>query len=124
MSEEKEFRNNLLEVFLLKTSMKQKVYDNTIQAFLILGKVLKQLEKDYIKILDGKVTEKVSPRFREKGPFELEFTIGSDMLIFSMHSNVFGFDRVFFVRSWRLPFSTPYSSTCWFPPMNRLKWQP
>ncbi len=102
MSEEKEFRNSLLEVFLLKTSVKQKVYENTLQAFLILRKVLKQLEKDYIKILDGKVSEKVSPRFREKGPFELEFRIGSEMLIFSMHSNVFGFDRNHPV--WNLPY--------------------
>ena len=93
MSEEKEFRNNLLDIYALKTTVKQQVYSNTKQAFLILKKVLKQLEVDYRSILRDKVSETSFPKYREKGPFEVEFYIGSDLLIFSMHSNVFGFDR-------------------------------
>lgn len=93
MSEEKEFRNGLLDIFVLKTSVKQQAYNNTLQAFIILRKVLRQLERDYIKILQGRVSDDIFPRYREKGPFEVEFSVGSDILIFSMHSNVFGFDR-------------------------------
>jgi hypothetical protein len=93
MSEEKEFRNNLLEAYVIKTSVKHQVYQNTLQAFIILRKVLKQLESDYIKILQGKVADEFFPKYKEHGPFEVEFKIGADVLIFSMHSNVFEFDR-------------------------------
>ncbi len=93
MSEEKEFRNNLLDAYVLKTSVKQKVYDNTNEAFTILKKVLKQLEGDYKKLLQGRVADKLMPRYKERGPFDAEITIGGDLLIFSMHSNVFEFDK-------------------------------
>jgi len=39
------------------------------------------------------VSEELLPKYKQKGPFEVEFRIGSDILVFSMHSNVFGFDR-------------------------------
>jgi len=93
MSEEKEFRSNLAEVFILKTSVKELVYKNTREAFTILRKVLKRLEKDYSAILQDKVAHEAYPKFRERGPFEVEFRVGGDLLIFSMHSNIFGFDR-------------------------------
>jgi hypothetical protein len=93
MSEEKEFRNNLLETFVLKTSVKHQVYQNTLQAFVILRKVLKQLQRDYTNILQGKVAAELLPAYKERGPFEVEFKIGGDLLIFSMHTNVFEFDR-------------------------------
>jgi hypothetical protein len=81
MSEEKEFRNNLLEAYVIKTSVKQQVYKNTLQAFIILRKVLKQLESDYTKILQGKVADNFFPKYKERGPFEVEFKIGGDVLI-------------------------------------------
>jgi hypothetical protein len=90
---EKEIRASLLEAFVIKSSVKQKVYFNTAQTFKILRKVLKSLEKEYIKILNEKVSTAALPAFREKGPFEVEFQIGGDLLIFSMHSNVFEFDN-------------------------------
>ncbi len=93
MSEEKEFRNSVVETYILKSTIKQQVYDNTLQTFVILKKVLKQLEKDYIKLLKGKVPDKYLPKFRDRGAFEAEFNVGGDILIFSMHTNVFEFDN-------------------------------
>jgi hypothetical protein len=46
---EKEVRESLLEAFVIKSTVKQKVYENTAQTFYILKKVLKQLESDYLK---------------------------------------------------------------------------
>jgi hypothetical protein len=102
MSEEKEFRNNLLDTFIIKTSIKQEVYQNTLEAFIILRKVLKQLERDYINILQGKVSPAAMPKYKERGPFDVEFKIGGDLLIFSMHSNIFEFDREHPI--WNLPY--------------------
>ncbi|QGY46643.1 hypothetical protein GM418_24170 [Maribellus comscasis] len=89
---EKEIRESLLEAFVIKSTIKQKVFENTEQTFVILKKVLKQLEKDYLSIVKEKVAVSMLPAFKERGPFEVEFKIGGDLLIFSMHSNVFEFD--------------------------------
>jgi hypothetical protein len=89
---EKEVRESLLEAFVIKSTVKQKVFENTQQTFVILKKVLKQLEKDYLSIIKDKVAVSTLPAFKERGPFEAEFRIGGDLLIFSMHSNVFEFD--------------------------------
>lgn len=90
---EKELRASLMEAFIIKSNVKQRVYENTLQAFVILKKVLKQLEKDYLLAVKNEVSKDIVPAFRERGPFELEFKIGGDLLIFSMHSNVFEFDN-------------------------------
>ncbi len=90
---EKEIRAALLEAFVVKSNVKQKVYTNTHQSFRLLKKVLKLLEKEYITTIKDKVSTSALPAFREKGPFEAEFEIGGDLLIFSMHSNVFEFDK-------------------------------
>lgn len=89
---EKEIRASFLEALVIKSSVKQKVYSNTQQTFTILKKVLNQLEKEYQKAIKDKVDDAVMPYFKERGPFEAEFKIGGDLLIFSMHSNVFEFD--------------------------------
>lgn len=89
---EKEVRASLLEALILKARAKQKVYQNTKKTFIILKKVLKKLEEDYLSVVKDKVPAAVLPTFKDRGPFEAEFKIGDDLLIFSMHSNVFEFD--------------------------------
>jgi hypothetical protein len=89
---EKETRASLMEAFVIKSTVKQKVFENTKQAFVILKKVLKKLEQDYLDIIKNQVPGVNLPLFKDKGPFEAEFIIGGDLLVFSMHSNVFEFD--------------------------------
>jgi len=89
---EKEVRESLLEAFVIKSNIKQKVFENTQQTFFLLKKVLKQLEITYQEKVKGKVPSTVLPVYTERGIFEAEFKIGGDLLIFSMHSNVFEFD--------------------------------
>jgi len=91
---EKEVRESLLEAFIIKSTVKQKVYENTAQTFYILKKVLKQLESDYLKKVKNKVPPSVLP------------------VIFSMHSNVFEFDDKHPV--WNTPYikDDPLRSYC------------
>ena len=89
---EKEVRESLLEAFVIKSTVKQKVYENTLQTFYILKKVLKQLEETYLSKIKNDAPAAVLPAYKERGPFEAEFKIAGDLLIFSMHSNVFEFD--------------------------------
>lgn len=82
-----------LEGMILKTNLKQEVYQKSISSFALLKEVLKELADDYREKLRSKVDDNVLPVYQEKGPFEAEFRLGGDMLIFSMHSNVFVFNR-------------------------------
>jgi hypothetical protein len=78
---------------ILKTNLKQEVYKKTINTFALLKEVLKELADDYRTALKDKVEDSLLPVFQDKGPFNAEFKMGGDLLIFSMHSNVFVFDR-------------------------------
>ncbi len=89
---EKEVRASFLEALVIKSTVKQAVYENTKQTFIILKKVLNQLEKDYLAAVKDKIPVVSLPDYRDRGPFEAEFKVGGDLLIFSMHSNVFEFD--------------------------------
>ena len=84
---------NQLDGMILKTNLKQEVYRKAVGSFALLKEVLKELADDYRMKLKGKVDDNVLPVYQEKGPFEAEFRLGGDMLIFSMHSNVFVFNR-------------------------------
>jgi hypothetical protein len=109
---EKEIRASLLETFVIKSNVKQKVYSNTFQTFRLLKKVLKQLEKDYLAWIKDQVSSAALPVFRDRGPFEAEFEIGGDLLVFSMHSNVFEFDKKHPVHSSPYLQSDPLRSYC------------
>jgi hypothetical protein len=82
-----------LQGIIFKTNLKQEVYRKTSTSFSLLKEVLKDLAEEYTSFLRDKVDENVLPVYQEKGLFEAEFRIGGDLLIFSMHSNVFLFNR-------------------------------
>jgi len=82
-----------LSGLIFKTNLKQEVYQNTVKSFSMLKEVLKELADEYREKLINKVSDDVLPAYLEKGLFEAEFRLGGDLLIFSMHSNVFVFNR-------------------------------
>lgn len=84
---------NKLENLIAKSTVKQQAYQNVFEAFGLIKTVLKELTEEYHDILKGKVDDNVLPVFQEKGVFEAEFKLAGDLLIFSMHSNIFIFDR-------------------------------
>lgn len=101
-----------LEGIILKTNLKQEVYRKTVSSFVLLKEVLKEIAEDYRNNLKDKVDENVLPVFQEKGLFEAEFKLGGDLLIFSMHTNVFVFNREHPI--WQLDYvkNTPINSYC------------
>lgn len=84
---------NGLESIVVKSNAKQAVYKNTLKAFNQLKEVLEELADKYREELKNKIPQEILPTFHEKGPFEAEFRLAADMLVFSMHSNVFLFNR-------------------------------
>ncbi len=101
-----------LDGLVIKTNLKQEVYKNSIRMFALLKDVLRELEAEYRAVLADKVADSILPQFQEKGPFEAEFRIGGDLLIFSMHTNVFVFNREHPI--WKLDYikANPLNSYC------------
>jgi hypothetical protein len=104
--------NNQVDGLIVKTNLKQSVYQRTVQSFNLLKEVLKELAGTYGERLKDQVDDSLLPAFQEKGIFEAEFKIGGDLLIFSMHSNVFVFNREHPI--WKLDYikSNPMNAYC------------
>lgn len=105
-------KNIQLESIVLKSNVKQAVYRNTLEAFNMLKDALRELAEEYSAKLKGKIEEESLPSFHEKGPFEAEFRLAADMLLFSMHSNVFVFNREHPVWKTEYVKTEPMNSYC------------
>lgn len=82
----------ITDILKQKTNVKQKVYDNTFEIFNQLKEVLNELTNDINEELSG-IDRRLRLEYRDRGKFEAEIRIAEDILIFSMHTNVFQFDR-------------------------------
>jgi len=84
-----------------KSNLKQIVYDNTLDVFSLLKEVLQELEGTSNQKLKG-VDKRVQLDYKDRGKFEAQLKVAGDLLIFSMHSNIFEFDRGHGV--WKTPY--------------------
>jgi hypothetical protein len=91
-SKQQETRQMILNNLSDKSGMKQIVYDNTFATFNLIKEVLHEMANDLNLSFKG-VDKRVKLEYHDRGKFEAEIRIAGDILIFSMHSNVFQFDR-------------------------------
>lgn len=89
---QQETRQLILDNLSEKSGMKQIVYDNTFATFNLIKEVLHEMATDYNNAFRG-VDKRVKLEYHDRGKFEAEIRVAGDILIFSMHSNVFQFDR-------------------------------
>lgn len=82
----------ILKTFSEKAVMKQQVFSNTFNTFKLLKTVLKELAEEYNTKLYAKES-KPQVKYKNRGKFQASFKFGGDLLIFSMHTNVYEFDR-------------------------------
>lgn len=85
-------QTHLLESLREKSELKLRVYDNTLEVFTEVKSVLHELVNDlnpHLKDLDPRVRME----YRDRGKFEAEVRLEEDVLLLSMHTNVFEFDR-------------------------------
>lgn len=75
-----------------KSVLKQKVYDNTGVAFMMVKEILKNLAKEINGNLTG-VDPRIRMEYTDRSTFDAQLKVAADMLLFSMHSNIFQFDR-------------------------------
>jgi len=75
-----------------KSVLKQKVFDNTATAFLMIKDILKNLARDVNSTLSG-VDQRIRMEYTDRSTFDAQLKVAADLLMFSMHSNIFQFDR-------------------------------
>jgi len=89
---EKDQKEQILSALEMKSLVKQKVYDQTFEIFNLLKEVLQEIKNEINSEIQVK-DPRVSFEYKERSQFEVELKVAGDILIFSMHSNIFEFDR-------------------------------
>lgn len=85
-------REQILSTIVEKSTLKQRVFDNTFAAFGELKDTLLEMASELDDALDGRLDKRVRLEYRDRGKFEAQLQIASDLLIFRMHTDVFEFD--------------------------------
>lgn len=85
-------REKILESIVRKSTLKQQIFDNTFSTFNELKETLFEMASEIDDELDGKLDRRVRIEYRDRGKFEAQLQIASDLLIFRMHTDVFEFD--------------------------------
>ncbi|MCK5856890.1 MAG: hypothetical protein KAG64_05335 [Bacteroidales bacterium] len=85
-------RAQIIKLLSTKSVVKYEVYDRTMETFKLMKDFTRTFAKDMHKGLSG-LERKVPVVFKEKGDFEMEFKVAGDLVLATMHSNVFEFPR-------------------------------
>jgi len=85
-------RERILSTIVEKSTLKQKVFDNTFAAFNELKDTLFEMASEMDDALEGKLDKRVRLEYRDRGKHEAQLQIANDLLIFQMHTDVFEFD--------------------------------
>jgi hypothetical protein len=79
-------RQTILNLLLNKAALKQDIYADTKRVFLDFKRVM----QEEVNELKSKITDnRIRMSYEEKGEYEAQVFIGSDVLVFHMHTNIF-----------------------------------
>ena len=86
-------RDQIIETLRTKSALLQHIFDNTQQVFGQLKEILQEYAVEVNEQLEGTTDKRVKMEYRDRGKFEAQLQMAGDILIFSMHTNVFQFER-------------------------------
>jgi len=92
MDGELSMREKILHTIEQKSHLQTQVFDNTYDVLTQLKDVLHEMSAEMNDELED-LDRRVRIEYRDRGKFEAQLNVGADMLIFSMHTNVFEFNR-------------------------------
>jgi hypothetical protein len=92
MSDQEEKKQAIIGTLKEKSLLKQRVYDNTFDSFGTLKDVLRVMAKDVNASLAG-TDSRIRMEYTDRSNFDAQLKVAGDILLFSMHSNIFQFDR-------------------------------
>jgi len=85
-------KQQIIGILKEKSVLKQKVFDNTFASFCNVKDILKNLSKDVNSNL-GNIDSRIKLEYTDRSSFDAQMKVAGDILLFSMHSNIFQFDR-------------------------------
>ena len=94
-------KQDIINTIKEKSVLKQKVYDNTFESFGIVKEILKDMAGDVNDNL-GNIDPRVKLEYTDRSSFDAQLKVAGDILFFSMHSNIFQFDREH--PAWKTPY--------------------
>lgn len=87
-------REQILDALNYKSRLKSDVFSQTLEVFGMLKDVLGEISNDMNEALDdGHQSRRVRFEYRDRGKYEAELKFADDVLVFSMHTDIFQFDR-------------------------------
>jgi len=92
MSELDEKKQAIIVTLKEKSVLKQKVYDNTFESFCLVKEILKSFSRESNVSLAG-TDSRIRLEYTDRSNFDAQLKVAGDILLFSMHSNIFQFDR-------------------------------
>ncbi len=108
---DQERRKKLFASLVEKGTLKQEVFQQTLDSFKLFKEVLLELTQSYEGTDFGNETE-IPVEFAEKGQFEVQLKFAGDVLVFMMHTNVFEFPRDHIIQKTSYTKEDPGRSFC------------
>jgi len=81
-------KKEIIKLLSEKSLVKYKTYDNTIAVFDTIKVLMSNITAD-IKKSVSKMDIKIPVEYKENGKFEMEMRVASDLVLMTMHSNIF-----------------------------------
>jgi len=85
-------RNKIINLLATKSVNKYKVYDNTLDTFKRIKVILREFADDIKEELHDELN-KIPIEYTERNKYEVELKVAGDLLVFTMHSNIFQFPK-------------------------------
>lgn len=97
-------QQQIIEQLKEKAYIKAMIYDQALETFNHLKDVLNEMSNDFNELLeDTPNSRRIRLEYRDRGKFEAELKFADDVLVFSMHTDIFQFDRDHSV--WKTPYA-------------------
>ncbi|MBM3420384.1 MAG: hypothetical protein FJY11_04535 [Bacteroidetes bacterium] len=96
-----EKRTAIVKTLAEKSILKQKVYDNTLGAFSHIKSILAEITENINREV-AYLDPRIKLNYTDRGGFDAQLKVAGDLLLFSMHSNIFEFDREH--PAWKTPY--------------------
>ncbi len=103
--------DKILGLLKTKSIVKQKIFDNTYKVFMLLKEVLVDVVNEFNPSL-VELDPRVTVEYTNRGMFEAQLKVAGDMLVFSMFTNAFEFDRSHTIWKNSYVEGKPYNSIC------------
>lgn len=85
-------RDTVLRMLREKSSMKQDVYQRTVEVFALVKELLAELSQDLENAIQP-VDKRLTVEYKDRGETACEAKVAGDVVVFHMHTNVFKLDQ-------------------------------